>query len=67
VSVEAPQTCGSGTGGTRSLRLRLLNPGARRQVWSPPDWLLMRGGDVVSAITLMPGELTLVDMLPKTG
>jgi alpha-mannosidase len=67
VAVEAPQTCATGAEETRCLRLRLLNPGARRQVWSPPDWLLMRGGDVVSAITLMPGELTLVDMLPKTG
>ena len=67
VSVEAPQAGSSGAGGIRSLRLRLLNPGARRQVWRPPGWQLMRGGQVVSAITLKPGELTLVDVLPKAG
>jgi len=51
------------------LRLKLLNPGARRQCWALSDdegWALMRGSGAEPrrVITLMPGELADLTLCP---
>ena len=48
------------------VRLRVLNPGARRQIWKPAGWLVGRHGQKLrEAITLMPGELVELRLSPR--
>ncbi len=64
VAVKALETQQAGSGSDQCLRMRLLNPGARRQIWRPQGWHLRRcGGELVEAITFRPGELTEVELV----
>ena len=67
VAVAAPDPALEDEAG-KGLRLRLLNPGARRQLWRPQGWSLRQGdGALVDAITFKPGELAEVELVPDDG
>lgn len=52
----------------KGLLLRLLNPGAQRQIWRPQGWSLRQGdGALVDAINFKPGELAEVELVPDDG
>jgi len=65
VAVEAPKPFLMKEEAGKSFRVRLLNPGSRRQIWRPQGWGLRRGdGALVDAITFRPGELAQVELVP---
>ena len=66
VAVEAADTPSPREDNVACLRLRLLNPSGRRQIWCPRGWRLRRrGGELVDAITFRPGELTQVELVAE--
>ena len=47
VAVEAPRDADRSFNPSKGLRMRVLNPGGRRQQWCPPGWVISRLAEAV--------------------
>ena len=69
VAVGAPRSSDRHGDRSSGLRMRVLNPGARRQLWCPQGWMVRRQGEAKKSareeIVFRPGELVEVELTPR--
>ena len=68
IAVVNPATQGDGSNEPAPFCMRVLNPGARRQIWAPQGWQVRRPlGKTDDSVCIRPGELIELELIPLAG